>query len=182
MMTALRAQQLMEATMMKTALPASSLHSLSFLTFLPVFAARLAWLLALAVAAAWLLPGLAQAAPLAPADEQSVRAVVEAQLAALASDDAVMAFSFASPQVRKAIGTPARFMALVRASYPALYRPASSAFLRPEADGQGQVIQRVQLVDAQGRDWLAIYSLQQQKDSSWRIAGCQVVANKGRMA
>ena len=146
----------------------------------PLLIPRLAWLLAVAVAA-WMLLPPAQAAPLAAADEKSVRAAVEGQLAALARDDAVKAFSYAAPNVRQAVGTAARFMAMVRGSYPMIYRPASSAFLKPEAES-GQVVQRVQMVDAGGNDWLAIYSLQRQKDKSWRITGCKVVPNKGRMA
>ena len=131
--------------------------------------------------AAVMFGGPAQASPLSPADETEVRAVVEGQLAALARDDAVKAFSFAAPNVRAAAGTAARFMAMVRGSYPAIYRPASTAFLKPE-DHHGQAIQRVQLLDASGNAWLALYSLQRQKDKSWRITGCQVVPNKGRMA
>lgn len=148
--------------------------------FYAVLCHRLAGWLAIAVAACLLLVP-AHAAPLSPAEEKSVRAVVEGQLAALAQDDAVKAFSFAAPNVRQAVGTAAQFLAMVRRNYPAIYRPASTAFLKPE-DHHGQVLQRVQVMDASGIAWLAIYSLQQQKDKSWRITGCSVVANKGRMA
>ncbi|CAN5166423.1 DUF4864 domain-containing protein [soil metagenome] len=128
-----------------------------------------------------MLWGAAQAAPLTDADEKSVRAVVEGQLAALARDDASAAFSFAAPSVRATVGSAAQFMEMVRKSYPAIYRPASTAFLKPE-DHHGQVLQRVQLVDDDGNAWLALYSLERQKDKSWRITGCQVVHNTGRMA
>ncbi|MBH2018744.1 DUF4864 domain-containing protein [Polaromonas sp.] len=145
-----------------------------------LFPCRLARWLAAALAAC-MLWGAAQAAPLTDADEKSVRAVVEGQLAALARDDASAAFSFAAPSVRASVGSAAQFMALVRRSYPAIYRPASAAFLKPE-DHHGQVLQRVQLMDDDGNAWLALYSLERQKDKSWRITGCQVVPNKGRMA
>ena len=121
------------------------------------------------------------AAGLTAAQEKSIRAVVEAQLAALARDDAVKAFSFAAPNVRQAVGSAAAFLAMVQRGYPVVYRPASVAFLKPEGKGD-QAIQRVQMVDDSGDAWLAIYSLQLQKDRSWRISGCQVVPNKGRMA
>ena len=123
------------------------------------------------------LPSWALTAP----EEQGVRAVVEAQLAALARDDAATAFSFAAPNVRATVGTASRFMAMVRSSYPAIYRPASTAFLQPE-EHHGQVIQRVQVMDSEGKSWLALYSVQRQKDKSWRITGCQVIPNNGRMA
>lgn len=131
-------------------------------------------------AAAMLLCGAAQANPLAPADEKSVRAAVEGQLAAFARDDANKAFSFAAPNVREAVGSAAGFMALVRKDYPVVYRPASVAFLKPDGKDD-QAIQRVQMTDAGGASWLAVYSLEKQKNKAWRITGCVVVENKGRM-
>lgn len=154
-------------------------NSSAFTSF-DVFLCRLAGWLVLAVAACWLLAP-AYAGPLSPADEKNIRAVVEGQLAALAKDDAAKAFSFAAPNVRQAVGTAPQFLAMVRNSYPAIYRPSSAAFLKPE-EHHGQALQRVQVMDASGNAWLAIYSLQRQKDKSWRITGCSVVANKGRMA
>ena len=123
----------------------------------------------------------AHAATFTSADEKSVRSVIEAQLAALAKDDAVKAFSYAAPNVRKAFGTASRFLSMVQNEYPVVYRPASVAFLKPEGDGD-EVVQRVQMQDASGNAWLAIYSLQRQKGNLWRITGCTVIENKGRMA
>ena len=145
--------------------------------FFSTWVARMArWLAAAAAAVLLSAPALA----LSDTEEEGVRAVVQAQLAALARDDAVAAYSFAAPNVRESVKSAAQFMAMVRNSYPAIYRPASTAFLKPE-DHHGQVIQRVQLVDESGTAWLALYSLQRQKDQSWRITGCQVMPNKGRM-
>ena len=133
------------------------------------------------VTAALVLMVSSPAKAITDADEDGVRAVVQAQLTALARDDAAAAYSFAAPNVRESVKSAAQFMAMVRKNYPAIYRPASTAFLKPE-DHHGQVIQRVQLVDESGSAWLALYSLQRQKDHSWRITGCQVIPNKGRMA
>jgi Domain of unknown function (DUF4864) len=141
---------------------------------------RLARMLAMALGACMLL-GAAQASALTPTDEKNVRAAVEGQIAALAMDDANKAFSFTAPNVRETVGTATRFLAMVRKHYPMIYRPASIAFLRPEAQNE-QVIQRVQMLDTDNNAWLAIYSLQRQKDRAWRITGCKVVANKWRMA
>ncbi len=123
---------------------------------------------------------VAHAAPLSPADELAVRSTVQGQLAAFAADDANLAFSYAAPNVREALGTAAGFMAMVRAAYPVVYRPSSVAFLKPE-NKDGQVLQRVQMLDAAGEAWLAVYSLQR-SGRGWLISGCLVVANKGRMA
>ena len=143
-------------------------------------AARLAWALAAAACSLTLLTP-AQAAGFTPADEKNVRAVVQNQLAALAQDDATKAFSFAAPNVREAVGTATQFLAMIRRSYPAIYRPASTAFLKPEGQDDS-AIQRVQMEDADGNVWLATYSLNRQKNRVWRITGCQVVPTKGRMA
>ena len=122
----------------------------------------------------------AHATALSAADEQNVRATVQGQLEAFAADDADRAFAYAAPNVRAAVGTAAAFMAMVRKAYPVVYRPASVAFLKPESSGD-QVIQRVQMQDAAGGAWLAVYSLQR-GGKAWLITGCVVVANKGRMA
>ncbi len=126
-----------------------------------------------------LMPAHAEA--LSVKDEKAVQTVVQSQLAAFAKDDADKAFSFAAPELRKTIGNSSAFMAMVKNSYPVVYRPASVAFLKPEGSGD-DVIQRVQMLDASGTSWLAVYSLQRQKDKTWRISGCAVVENKGRMA
>jgi hypothetical protein len=56
-------------------------------------------------------------------------------------------------------GNADRFMAMVRSSYPVVYRPASVAFLVPEWLDR-ELIQGVHFTDAQGGLWLAIYRLQ----------------------
>ena len=126
-----------------------------------------------------LIPAHAEA--LSAKDEKAVQTVVQSQLAAFAKDDADKAFSYAAPELRKTIGSSAAFMAMVKNSYPVVYRPASVAFLKAEGSGDG-VVQRVQMLDASGTSYLAVYSLQRQKDKTWRISGCAVVENKGRMA
>jgi hypothetical protein len=123
----------------------------------------------------------AQAAPFTAADEKSVRSVIESQLAAFAKDDAAKAFSFAAPNVREAVGNAAGFMAMVRKDYPVVYRPGSVAFLKAEGKDD-QAIQRVQMTDAGGASWLAVYSLERQRNKAWRITGCAVVENRNRMA
>lgn len=154
-------------------------HKPSWLSGLSARFKRLAPVMALLALQALALPGQAQA--LTSADEKNVRAVVQAQLAAFARDDAKTAYSFAAPNIREAVGSAPAFMDMVRQQYPVVYRPASVAFLKVEGK-DGDALQRVQMLDADGNSWLAVYSLQRQKDKSWRITGCAVVENKGRMA
>lgn len=139
------------------------------------------WLLAVASLAAALLgtAGVARAAEVSRKDAADIRAVVQAQLDALAVDDADRAFSFATPGIRKMMGSAQKFLAMVRSGYPVVHRPASVAFLKPEFQGT-EVIQAAQMTDAKGVAWLAIYHVQRQPDKSWRISGCVVVPNEGR--
>jgi Domain of unknown function (DUF4864) len=128
----------------------------------------------------WLASWPAQAnTPLSAADEKNVRAVVQAQLKAFADDNAARAFGFAAPALQTQFGSAENFMAMVRSSYPVVYAPANVAFLKPETQ-DGDVIQRVQMNDQQGKAWLAVYSLQKQKDGAWRISGCVIVESRGR--
>jgi hypothetical protein len=127
-----------------------------------------------------LLPVAAHAEPVSTADSKAVRAVVEAQLAAFAEDDGKRAFSYAAPSIREMFGTPDRFMAMVRGSYPVVYRPATVVFLNPQWV-QGQLVQGVHLTDSSGALWLAIFQLERQPDQSWRISGCTVQPSAGKM-
>ncbi|HKX43461.1 MAG TPA: DUF4864 domain-containing protein [Burkholderiaceae bacterium] len=128
----------------------------------------------------WLTAGVAQAADVPAADAKAVRAVIEAQLAALAVDDAKRAFSYATPALRRQFGSPENFIEMVRVGYPVVYRHASVAFLKPQRLG-GELVQGVHLSDENGTLWLALYRLQRQKDKSWRISGCQLVQAEGRV-
>lgn len=121
-----------------------------------------------------------RAAPVAKADAQAIRRVIQAQLAAFAADDAEAAFSHAAPAIREMFGGSAqRFMEMVRTGYPVVYRPASVAFLVPEPGDAGKVLQRVQMTDAAGAPWDVVYELERQKkDKAWRITAC--VAQRGR--
>jgi hypothetical protein len=121
----------------------------------------------------------ARAAPLEPVDAQQVQAVILAQLQAFANDDADAAFATATPEVRKAVGNPGRFLDLVQGNYPMVYRAAGFGFLPPERK-DGEVLQLVSLRDGEGKTWLALFSLVQQPDHSWRIGGCIVAENDWR--
>ena len=135
---------------------------------------------ALAVVVLALLAVSALATPVSPADEKNVRGVVQAQLAAFAADDADKAFSYAAPNIRKSVASAAHFMAMVRGHYAVVYRPASVAFMKPERDGN-EIVQPVQMSDAEGATWVAIYTLERQKNKLWRITGCFVQSTNGRM-
>jgi uncharacterized protein DUF4864 len=132
----------------------------------------------LATFAAMAMPLLA-ANDVPPADAKAVRALIEAQLAAFASDDANKAYALAAPAIQTMFVNADRFLAMVRESYPVVYRPASVAFLQPEWI-DGKLVQRVQMADAAGVPWMVVYELERQPDRSWRIAGCVAARGTGR--
>ena len=124
------------------------------------------------------VPAAAQS--VSDAEARAARTIVSAQLQAFASDDAKRAFSYAAPSIRAMFGTPERFLAMVRAGYPAVYRAAGVTFLIP-VGVEGDLVQGVHLTDAAGVLWLATYRLERQPDGTWRIAGCDVQPASGKM-
>jgi len=62
----------------------------------------------------------------------AVRQVVQNQLTAFATDDAVLAFSYAAPVLRDIFKTPENFMAMVQKSNAVVYRPTNILFFNPK--------------------------------------------------
>jgi len=120
--------------------------------------------------------GNSRADQVSASDARAVRAVVEAQLKALAAEESAQAFSYASPAIKSQFHDAATFAEMVRRSYPMLIRPASISFMRPEASevATTTIIQAVQFRDREGNFWRAVYELELQPDMSWRINGCAV--------
>jgi hypothetical protein len=106
-----------------------------------------------------------------PQDREAIRKLIERQLAAFADDDGELAFSFASPSIQKAFGTPANFLRMVEESYPAVYRPRSVHFGELLLNGP-QPTQMVHLVGPDGVPVVALYLMQKQPDGEWRCDGC----------
>ena len=121
----------------------------------------------------------AHAAEVSADDARAVRAVIEAQLAAFAADDARRAFDYAAPAIREQFASADDFMAMVRAGYAPVVRPAAVAFLAPRRRA-AEVLQELLLTDADGRPWRALYHLERQSDGAWRITGCELAAGQGR--
>lgn len=117
---------------------------------------------------------------LTPRDADSIRDAVQAQIDAFATNDAPRAFSLASNDVQQAFGSAQQFMAMVRAQYPMVSRPAVVAYTRPELVGD-RVMQRVHITDDDGRAWLVTYLLRRAPDRQWRISACVVAPSAKRI-
>jgi ketosteroid isomerase-like protein len=123
----------------------------------------------------------ADEATLSAADRDAIRQVITQQLEAFQRDDAVEAFSYASPSIQAQFETPAAFITMVRDAYEPVYRPRSTLFLEPMVVS-GQVAQPVQVVGPDEELRVAYYLMERQPDGTWRIAGCMLGKPQGQAA
>ena len=96
------------------------------------------------------------------------------QVEALGREDAAAAFSYAAPALQNVFQQPDIFMAMVRGSYAPVYRHKSFEFGEARTS-DGQIAQRVHIIDADGVPWEALYTLEQQPDGSLKISGCTLL-------
>lgn len=120
----------------------------------------------------------ALAQSVAAADQTEIQSIIRMQVDAFLADNSDAAFSFAAPSIKSMFGNEKRFMSMVRQQYPQVFRPQSFEFGRLEASPTGPV-QEVYITGPAGRDWLAVYTLEQQADGSWKISGCYIVPDRG---
>jgi hypothetical protein len=138
------------------------------------------------IIAAILIAALAWAAPLpgraqSEADAAAVQGVIRSQLEAFKRDDGTAAYAFAAPNIQRIFPTADAFMAMVRGAYQPVYRPKSYGFGRLELR-DGLPVQAVEIIDADGQSWTAVYTLEREPDGSWKITGCRLVHSDGTTA
>lgn len=107
-------------------------------------------------------------------DAIAIRYVIEHQLIAFLKDDRITAFACASPGIQEQFRTPENFIQMVKLGYPAVYRPRSTVFENITTI-QGIITQPVLLLGPDGTPMRALYLMEQQPDTTWRINGCFVV-------
>jgi hypothetical protein len=111
------------------------------------------------------------------AERDAIRALIQSQLDAFASDDGARAYSFAAPSIKRIFPDEGTFLRMVRESYAAVYRHKDVLFGELSDHGEGR-IQAVKLTDEAGDSWLALYTLEKQPDGSWLISGCTLVKQR----
>lgn len=115
----------------------------------------------------------------APQAQAGILATIQGQIDAFQKDDWPRAFSYATPKLRQLFGTPENFMAMVRGGYRPVYRPQSVEFLDARilpGEGGDRTGQAVRFVGPEGKAVIAIYTMAQQPDGSWRIAAVRLIA------
>ena len=114
----------------------------------------------------------ALASPARAADDvATAQTVIRSQVEALGRDDAATAYSYAAPAIHDMFPQADIFLFMVQHSYAPVYRHKSFEFGEARA-ADGQIAQRVHIVDADGEAWEALYTLEQEPDGSLKIIGC----------
>lgn len=105
----------------------------------------------------------------------NIHHVIEEQLRAFRERDAENAFSFASENLKGKYRNSKHFMKTVRFSYKPLYEHLSYAFLDQNIVN-GDIIQKVEMIDRKGMPILVLYKLKKM-DDQWLIDGYTVLNN-----
>jgi hypothetical protein len=115
----------------------------------------------------------------AAADAQEFQRIISAQIDAFREDDGPSAYSYAAPLIHKAFPTSDVFMEMVRKGYAPVYRPRSFAFGEVTSEMNNRPTQRVTIIDANGKAWIALYAFEKQPDGTWKIIGCSLEESQG---
>ena len=112
--------------------------------------------------------------------KDKAKAVIEAQIEAMAIDDWLRAYSYASPAIRKRFGNAEKFKEMVLQGYQVVYRPRSVAFQGVEDLGvaSGFVFH---MIGTNGQAAKVVYLMIEDEHEGWRIAGVQVFNIKGKI-
>jgi hypothetical protein len=109
-----------------------------------------------------------------PADQAAIERVIGDQIEAFRHDDGEKAFGFAAPGTQHIFQDPGNFLAMVHRGYGVLVRPQSVIFGSLTSQN-GQTLQQVQVVGADGTAAVAVYDMEHEADGSWRISGCSLL-------
>ena len=111
------------------------------------------------------------------AEIKAAQSAIDGQLKAFIANDGATAYSFAAPNVKQIFPTVETFMNMVTNGYAPVRKPQSYSFGKVEQTGPGSIIQQVLIVGPDGKDYEAVYTLQQQEDGSFKITGCSLRAS-----
>lgn len=108
---------------------------------------------------------------LSESDCASIRLVIQDQLQAFKAGDAPRAFFYASPGIKRTYRSPAAFIAMVKESYPLVFKPKAVIFESPH-NVLGIVTQTVILLTGEGQLVVASYLMEKEGTGDWKINGC----------
>jgi Domain of unknown function (DUF4864) len=105
--------------------------------------------------------------------EAAIQEVIGNQLSAFSTGNVVVAWGYASPVIQDLFQTPEYFGAMVERGFPMVWQPGEVTF-RSIGRRNGRPVQRVQVIDAEGRLHLLDYEMVQ-VDGNWRISAVEIV-------
>ena len=111
------------------------------------------------------------------AEIKAAQSAIDGQLKAFIANDGAAAYSFAAPNVKQIFPTVDTFMNMVTNGYAPVRKPQSYSFGKVEQTGPGSIVQQVLIVGPDGKDYEAVYTIQQQPDGSFKITGCSLRAS-----
>jgi len=120
---------------------------------------------------------LASVAFAGDAEIKAAQTVIDSQLKAFLANDGATAYSFAAPNVKQVFPTVDTFMNMVTNGYAPVRKPQSYSFGKVEQTGPSSIVQQVLIVGPDGKDYEAVYTLEQQPDGSFKITGCSLRAS-----
>jgi hypothetical protein len=111
------------------------------------------------------------------AEVKAAQATIDNQLKAFLADDGALAYSFAAPNIKRIFPTADAFMGMVTNGYAPVRRPQAYSFGKVEETSPTSIIQQVMIVGPDGKDYEAVYTLEQQPDGTFLITGCSLRAS-----
>jgi len=134
---------------------------------------RIAGVLVALVVAGFAFTGAARAESLGEGDRATIKSLITGQIEAFQRDDGPAAYGFASPTIHSYFPSVDAFMAMVKSGYQPVYRPQSVTFGQIVETDRG-VLQQVFVTGPDGKNYVAIYSMERQPDGTWKINGCSL--------
>lgn len=134
------------------------------------------WLVAAGLIMQLCVPRVAAAAvdAITADDADAIQDAVSAQMEALSRDDAGTAFSLATQERRREIGSADDFLRMMKKDFSPIYRHLGLIFSSPQAV-DGETIQVVRVTDGAGKVWLAVFWMLREADGSWKIDDCHLL-------
>jgi hypothetical protein len=111
------------------------------------------------------------------AQVKAAQTVIDGQLKAFIANDGATAYSFAAPNVKRIFPTVDTFMDMVTNGYPPVRKPQTYSFGKVQEMSPTSIIQQVLILGPDGKDYEAVYTLEQQPDGTFRITGCSLRAS-----
>ena len=104
------------------------------------------------------------------AEIKAAQTVIDSQLKAFIANDGATAYSFAAPNVKRIFPTVDTFMNMVTNGYAPVRQPQNYSFGKVQQTGPTSIVQQVLIVGPDGKDYEAVYTLEQQPDGSFPVS------------